>query len=733
MAISESLRAFIRTVAAALLIGALASWAAQHRYAPKTTDWRLQLATSAPSAQTIGPEEREMSGAVGEFQVEGVFDFNGNPQAELQIVPDECLKSLEINGTPIHPLDSENWCDWGKGFTRSAGDLVVKGNNRFTAHIHNRNGPRGLLFRFIKRDLTGAPQPDPEAMSGWHATLTSPAQRRNITPQEIDYGNTPGPFVVSGSFNYLGDGSDILRLAPDDCLEALTLNGISVSLPNNTPFCYPSHGLQVRASDFLRQGSNTIEAMVLNRGGPRALGLSFQDDALVEVPDLLLLGTAAAWSLLLLRVFKLKGGFAVAFAIFTVVSLAYLSTTPPTQRTYDVFERGGHADFIAFVAKRGALPPIDGGWEYHQPPLYYLLAANVYKHFAHEGVPFSWQIMQVLSWALFQLFIAIGLIFIRENLTGRAATLGAFLFALWPMNVVHAARIGNDVMLYAIAVAGILYLSRWLRSKAKGDLVCASVYLALGCLVKNTALPLVATAAVILLPHCWPRKRGNTLDRSPDWTYIGLTCALAGVAIASLMPKILSTQAGDFEQLLFPGVHANPGLLIAITKENFIPWAITDNSFAPYMSAWKDTAGRRNFWLYLFKTGLSGELFSRQPQIKYLSTASLWGGYLVVTLFIIGLWRELWKGNKNAPFYTLLCALSVCSLIVALLAQPHACKQDFRYVYYLLPVVLVVVSRQITNLPWGPRWVFGIAAIVCATFGTLAHVLIALEAYRAGL
>src|SRR5690606_22309485 len=85
------------------------------------------------------------------------------------------------------------------------------------------------------------------------------------------------------------------------------------------------------------------------------------------------------------------------------VSLGYMSVTDPHTRTFDVYEGGGHKDYIEYIIKEHSLPPPGGGWEYHQPPVYYLIAAaaktllvDARAHTEHWG-----QLLALWFWTIF--------------------------------------------------------------------------------------------------------------------------------------------------------------------------------------------------------------------------------------------------------------------------------------------------------------------------------------------
>src|SRR5204863_8583698 len=76
---------------------------------------------------------------------------------------------------------------------------------------------------------------------------------------------------------------------------------------------------------------------------------------------------------------QLPLGIVMVILLGLLLRILYLSYTPYSVRTSDVLEYGGHWDSIKYVANHVRLPApnMEGSWEYHQPPLYYIFAAIV--------------------------------------------------------------------------------------------------------------------------------------------------------------------------------------------------------------------------------------------------------------------------------------------------------------------------------------------------------------------
>ncbi len=397
---------------------------------------------------------------------------------------------------------------------------------------------------------------------------------------------------------------------------------------------------------------------------------------------------AVGWSVFLEKNLKLDRSARWAFRLFTIISLFYLYNTAPAQRTFDVFEGGGHADYIKHVALEGTLPKMGTGWEYHQPPLYYILSAQIFNIIKPATDKIPWQVFQVMNWVIFQLFIATGLRIIQENIKSKSAlTFAIYLFALWPLNMLHAARIGNDNLTYLFAALSMLYFFRNYREPKRGDLLLSLAYLGLGSLVKNTVLPLGACYGLYFCYSIIKKSAGlsltEILSNKPIHRELTAISLLVAIAFISVLPKIIhyfNHQLDGTEALLFPGVSSHGGLSIKVSVANFIPFYSLTGLSEPFISPWDDRTGRNNFWTYMFKSALTAELSSGLYSSKLLAYLYMSGAYILLFIAILGLRN---KTILLSGLLTLLLLVCAAGPILATLAKHNACNQDFRYIYYL--------------------------------------------------
>jgi tetratricopeptide (TPR) repeat protein len=177
------------------------------------------------------------------------------------------------------------------------------------------------------------------------------------------------------------------------------------------------------------------------------------------------------------------------------------------------FDRDGHWDYISFIQEHGTLPSPNQGWEMHQPPLYYVLAATLLRclHLPASG----FQALVVLR--LFSLLIGLAqltFIFLSLRLlfAGQTArqVVGLALAGFMPMQLALTHYVTNETLAACLMTATVyLVLKMFPPARAGGDApISWRLAAALGCclglslLTKVTAfvlVPLVAAALTFLV------------------------------------------------------------------------------------------------------------------------------------------------------------------------------------------------------------------------------------------
>jgi tetratricopeptide (TPR) repeat protein len=359
------------------------------------------------------------------------------------------------------------------------------------------------------------------------------------------------------------------------------LNGRPIDLPGD------EHWNRLRTADVaghLRAGTNVLDVVVTNDVGPPALWLSLEGpgwsvasddrwevaldgaaecpahparqplplrcgnpawggDRAVQslrdrLPTLLLFALLSAGALLLapvaarrfapLRLFGsnlslLAVGLAAA-SLLWVLLLGHNTLRAPL--FVSGFDAEEHLQYVQYFQEHGALPLADQGWEMHQPPLYYLLAAGLLAACGLSAAdPGALVVLRLLGLAagLAQLALAAACLRLlfpdRPRLQLAGLTLAAFLPA--PLYLCH--YVTNEALLMVLGTAALYLCLRALRDErpAAGPHALLGLCLGAALLTKVTAVVVAGVVLLVLVgrlaarreraPGAWLRGPGVTL------------------------------------------------------------------------------------------------------------------------------------------------------------------------------------------------------------------------------
>ena len=203
------------------------------------------------------------------------------------------------------------------------------------------------------------------------------------------------------------------------------------------------------------------------------------------------------------------------------------------------FDAKHHLGYINYIQQKHELPKADAGWETHQPPLYYLVAAGTLK-LAGLGVDTPEGLMGLRALSLlsglgqiFLVFASLRVVFPDEL---RRPLLGTGMAALLPAHLYHAHYYTNETFL-ALLISGAFYLTLRALSGSAPWWVNAALGACLGAaaLTKVSAVVVApvffATLALALIARretrlkCWAGTLGVSLTTCAlvcGWYYWGL-------------------------------------------------------------------------------------------------------------------------------------------------------------------------------------------------------------------
>ncbi len=517
-------------------------------------------------------------------------------------------------------------------------------------------------------------------------------------------------YALSFRMSHSAASATRYNLWADDCLEHVVVNGVSLSR-YPLPLCDWGKSFEFDLSSVLKDGQNDFTIIISNHPGNGGFHLapsffdsrvlSFRITTCVFILWLTWIATGGLIRYPLTRASLLLGVF---------LRLFYFYVTPARVRSHD-FE--GHLEFIYFIATHLQLPPASQGWEFHQPPLYYLFTGGVLHLLQSVGSSAS----EVLSYLqLFSLVCAICTLFVGVKIgeivfgeRSRELPLLAYslILSTLPSLVFSSTRVSNDVLFHLFAFTWMLAIVRWWYKPTRLAWLPVLALLMLLCVTKATAAPLIASTLVLSLL----RPQVSRSHRILAFTSGALVSALT---VGSLWLYRSAVEAAP--SLFDKGQTLHSALRVGNGLANFLHFNLRDVLITPFNNPWGDEAGRQHFWEFLFRSIFFGE-FQYAPEIEGLASCILLFGFLWI---VFALWGFACAGTAKEFSFVPLAVVGL-SLLGALITfrvwYPFAVHQDFRFIH-LLGVPLAAFPSMCR--PPSRALTIGLATLT----GTLALLLI---------
>ncbi len=498
-------------------------------------------------------------------------------------------------------------------------------------------------------------------------------------------------FTFRGQLEGSWINNNPLRIVGDNCVVSVKVDGRDVDLSKvkQGERCNYNAGFLVYPGAYLKSGeTHDFEIKVLNLGGPGGLKIELRNrEILGSFWGIVLMIAAAS----LLYQLSLCCGLARKMALILVLGLmlrfSYLSWTSYQERAYDVGGPTGHRGYISYVATHKSLPNFAEGWEFYQPPLYYIAAALYSNALFEKNSPFQNFFLQTFSLFLsmgFVLFSA--LIFHQATAGSKLGNWCLLLFVFWPSTVIHSVRISNDPMSYFIYAVALYFIFKWKESNYEKYLIHSILAASTGLFVKFNTIALLGLLAWLLIRELYsaPNKKVVFIRD------LGVLAVLVCFFIASILRNLISYYQGRVPHLFIPAVNSLAGkLYIGNELWRYLYFDLRNFLQHPFTSAWEDEKGRLFFWNYLLKTSLFGEFSFNDALHRNLAVLASFALCFLAVLLLIGF---VLCEIKNLSKYELFLAnalLLMLSLISVRIQVPAACASDFRYI---LPLLISVCS-----------------------------------------
>ena len=384
---------------------------------------------------------------------------------------------------------------------------------------------------------------------------------------------------------------------------------------------------------------------------------------------------------------------ALIILTYLVVGTLFAVYTPAWQAP----DEPAHYNYVRYLAEQGRFPVLQQGdyphdyleeikrlhfpselsidpirYEFHQPPLYYLLATPVFRLFGGLLVP-----LRLLSVAL-----GGGLVYVAYRLAlavcpaQPALALGTAAFvAFVPMHVSMTAAVNNDTLAELLLALALWGLVRYLREEEKNgegrmerrELASVGVLLGLGLLTKIYALiaVVVGVAAVTLRRWRDPRR-------------------IAGELAWLLIPVLV---------LVLPWLARNVAVygwpdVVGLARHDEVVFGQTTTANWIAQHGWED----------LIKEGLRRTYHSFWGKFGWMAVPMDWRIYLALGIFaavaVAGLVRELVAVSRQSKSWSRRSAPAVLLLLSTLLTFLSYLWYNTRFMQfqsrYLFPALVPV-------------------------------------------
>lgn len=535
--------------------------------------------------------------------------------------------------------------------------------------------------------------------------------------------NFVGHYTIGINVENVSDDTQEFHITPDDEIVAIRVNGEEISidqLSSSDRRNYES-GFTMEIGNLNTAKTNTLEFDIINTSNPTGFRIStthhLSNTQFISIFIILLM-----FSVFLKKPLKISRWQFLFLTIGLLTCLAYLSKTDSHTRTFDVYEGGGHKDYIEHLITHRELPNPGEGWEYHQPPLYYLIASTtkVIGNVSEVANDLWAQLLALYFWII---FLMSGLACLNIAFRKRLAPLllASFAFCMWPSGIIHSIRIGNDLALYAFYTLSFFYTLKWWKTRDSWTLCWAGVWMGASLLTKSNGLTVVATLGVLFSCHVF-----SSLKYKENFQYKKKKLILDFLMLSGIFTTTFLLNFGDNIYYYLKGStndwllsnvsqSINEGLKVGNSAQNYVIFDLATYLLHPFISTWDDISGRQYFWNFLLRSSLSSEFSFQGNMLSYWGISN--GILLLLSLagiVILFLQKQPYQSVKNFSLncykqlpWILTLVLPFFLLLAYRIKAPLSCNTDFRYIY---PVLINIIF--LAALSWKTPKTFPIPAFL---------------------
>lgn len=536
-----------------------------------------------------------------------------------------------------------------------------------------------------------------------------------------------GAFAVGG-----------IAVRVDDCLEEFLIDG---KAPEGIglPYCDWGRPLKVsRLPPVVTNGEEwSFSATFINRGGRGRFSVSVTEAWWLQAARIV--GYTALVVLIVGLCSRAQSpAFVASLVVGVILRLIYFYYSDVYARSHDL---DGHLEYINYVLSHWSIPNPAAGWEFHQGPIFYLLAAAgvvVVKAFTGLAVsPLLAGQFVALVCSLVALLFLLKVLAVAGTALSRASHsnrdvggggelllsigVGAVMMivATYPNLIFCTMRMSNDALIFAV-VSYIIYRCVFqIVAHHETPVIVSVVSTSLAFLTKtNGVIGIVLWCCADLLTL--PRRRAVK------------RCAMLALSLAVICGGYTAYRCYQSQSIgLFYRSHNNlhGGLEVQNNLGNFLSFNPLRVVQDVYNDNWSEAKHRSFFWEYLSKSLVFGE-FNHGTQALHLARLML-----VLTLLIAGLvaLALVLQGSAHRRIVLFSLVGVVCSLAMLLvfrLRYPFSCHQEARLipsVFSLAALMLMVGVRSLWARIEGLRGEIRqvAAALLCCVLFALPAVQVA--------
>ena len=395
----------------------------------------------------------------------------------------------------------------------------------------------------------------------------------------------------------------------------------------------------------------------------------------------------------------------VRYTIILVViaEFLYISTLLTIPYNKYAMDIAGHINYIRYIAQNYALPNPYNCIECQQQPLYYIIAATAYNLGKYAGLSEPLTAVRFLSLLFYNVFLWFAIRLIRENTRTNATYYVAVgIGSFWPLGIIKASAINNDIPLYMAEIISFYYLLSWHHRPIPRSLSLAILWSAIAILFKNSGIIAAGTTASVVLCSgyrqrvCWrlfyhPRIVSTTL------------LALCLISLSFSRPyyyyRIVEHKS---ESLLISRTQElSKTLVVSNSPHYYLNFDLNTYLTQPFFTPFDDVTGRQYLWNTLLKSSLFGEYLWKSPTIaltmSQLELAML--GYMLLSWVAYAIGRPLIGCNPLMLFVS----IQLLAITVFRAFYPYACHQDYRFIYAITPIMAIFYAKAIESHHMHPR------------------------------